>query len=92
MAAGLVTWWFGGVVCLAVAAAYIVKQPRVKASLTPWQRFWLRWGHSSAWVLLAGWSFARAAGVASGAAAPLALMALLAYVAFIAALLRARRA
>ena len=46
---------------------------------------------SAAWVLLVNWSFARAVGVANGAAAPLALLALLAYVGFLVALLRAPR-
>ena len=91
MLGGPLTWWCGGAACMAVAGVYLFKQPRAATSLRPGHLFWLRWRHSAAWVLLAGWSLARAVGIASGAAAPLALLALLVYVGFLVALLRAPR-
>jgi len=91
MLSGPLTWWCGGAACMAVAGVYLFRQPRAATSLRPGYLFWLRWGHSAAWVLLAIWSFARAVGIASGAAAPLALLALLAYAGFLVALLRAPR-
>lgn len=52
-----IPWWVWGLGCLAVGSVYAwVESPAVGP---PWAQFWLRWGHSICWGLLATSFFLR---------------------------------
>lgn len=81
-----------GVLCLGVAAVFLVFWPSAKAvaKISPLRYALLRWGHAGVWLLLALAAFVR--GLAGDQVAPLAqiaaLLALVVYFAFLGALLR----
>jgi hypothetical protein len=84
-----VPWYVWGLLCLVVAAVYLVIWPRSsrKAGAPPrprWRQFVLRWSHSLVWLLLAASCFVQAGQFASGAAigGALALLAGLTYLLF----------
>jgi len=88
----LQTW---GILCLAVAVAYIIKWPRPKPDRPGPPRsslvhIILRWFHSAVWLLLALACFLWASGP-STLANGLALLALIVYLVFLFTLLTDRR-
>ncbi len=94
-------WWVWGLLCLVVAAIYLVvwpRPPRTSGALArpPWRRFVLRWFHSLVWALLALSCFIQASQIAGGGVVGgvLAVLAGLMYLIFVGALvadLRIRR-
>ena len=96
-----VPWYVCGLLCLAVAAVYLVAWPRPSRrsgapARPPWRPFVLRWFHSLVWALLALACFVQAAQLAGGGAVggALAVLAGVLYLVFLGALvadLRVRR-
>jgi hypothetical protein len=94
-------WYVWGLLCLVVAAVYLVIWPRPSrkggAPARPrWRQFVLRWFHSLVWLLLALSCFVRASQLAGSAAvgSALAVLAALMYIVYMGALvadLRVRR-
>ena len=94
-------WYVWGLLCLAVAAVYLLGRlhPSHKngaPARPPWRQFVLRWFHSLVWVLLALACFVQADLIAGGGAVggTLAVLAGLLYLVFLGALvadLRVRR-
>jgi hypothetical protein len=82
-----------GLACLGVAAVYAVAALRLQkgTSARPLPSPVLRWGHSLAWVLLAGWAFARHLLLPGAVGGTLAVLGALVYAAFLATLVRSRR-
>ncbi len=91
-----ISWLAGGLLCLLVAAIYVVVWPRslVAAAHSSWNRVVLRWFHALVWVLLAGSFYVRGEYVSGGrgVANLLALSALVSYAIFMVTLIRARHA
>src|SRR5262245_19193481 len=86
-------WYIWGLLCLGVAAVYLVIWPRPprKGNVPArprWRQIVLRWFHSLVWLLLASACFVQAIHFAGSATIgpALALLAALTYVAFIGAL------
>src|SRR5262245_28820826 len=86
-------WYVWGLLCLVVAAIYLVVWPRPAqksgaSARPPWRQFVLRWFHSLVWVLLALACFVQASAVAGSGAVGVAsaVLAGLMYLIFIGAL------
>jgi hypothetical protein len=86
-------WYVWGLLCLVVAAIYLVVWPRPSrksaALVRPsWRQFVLRWFHSLVWALLALSCFVQASQIAGSGAVGggLAILAGLLYLIFIGAL------
>ena len=91
-------WSLWGVLCLLVAATYVVVWPgRKRGSMAPprpiWRHAVLRWSHALVWALLALSCFVRATQVRGGPAVAdfMALAALGLYVVFISTFVIDRR-
>ncbi len=92
-------WAIWGLLCLAVAAVYMIVWPgwRAGSAVRPrpaWRYVVLRWFHALVWILLAWSCFTRANYLPGGAAVAngVALLALPLYLIYVAALLAERKA
>lgn len=86
--------WLWGLVCLGLAAVWVVVYPRpLAAKLTGWRFIVIRWFHALTWLLLAAAAFLAAFNLLGGAALaqPVALASLAVYVAFMLTLAISRR-
>lgn len=80
-------WAMAGLGCIAIAVVYAGLALRQRAGAS----FTLRWGHSLAWLLLAGWAAARAVALPDVVGSAFAVLAGVVYVAFLRQLVKSRR-